>query len=206
MVSKGKIENKEVWALARHVKQNAEKYPIVLAIDHATSYSNTGLSTIARTSLKRHMLSCCVEQRPIENKNANDLLWLLHIGIEQGIDIRSQLGDLADRIEEEEIRKNKIRAKTLSNSIVAYASIIFFMPLFVGISANIIGTQAGEHAVSPFRFITIMLVYLALITYLANEFSNPERSFKRQILLSAAYLSVSAFVLIAAYIGIGYVL
>jgi len=104
-----------------------------------------------------------------------ELLAVLSEGLEGGSNIVNQLSFLKQRLESEEEERNTVASKVESMSAVSKMGIMFFFPVFSGISSAIIGSTASMmhgSALIGMKLGEISIAYIIAISVINSFFSN----------------------------------
>ena len=191
-----KVENSSVISMAKEIERHSRHMPAALAVEKACKGKSDALSLCLERFLRRHMLGSGICNVQKSNAYLSQLFDVLQANMEVGSSIGKRLSLLIERMENAEILSNKIRAKTAGNSLLTYIGIVFFFPLFSGISAGITQSQLAHfanHAVSS--FLPLVMAYSFAMLYISYSFAHPDSRFEKRIAyaLSSAFVSGSVF-------------
>jgi len=176
---KDSFSDAEISSLAVNLLANYRKGNSALKSLEISSGGDLKYKRIAILA-KRYLLSNAegLEKSPFTETNLNILLKIIHIGIITGTDISKNLEDFAEWMDAKMEKENKIRSKVNGMQILSLVGIVFFFPLFSGITASIVrssltGISAGT-IVNGLRLIG--MGYIVIATLITNSLLKPART------------------------------
>ena len=126
---------------------------------------------------------------------------MLAIHLESGKNVSKRLSLFSKRLESEIRREEKFYSKVNGLKGITYMGLIFFLPLFAGISSSILGTSMGfiakNHTEIQNGFLLTVLAYIGIILYITETFSKHDRSILERIGAVLPLFSISAFMMTA---------
>lgn len=161
-----------------------------------------GLEAEFSALLQRHRLgeTELVLEKRSGNRHADELMELVALSLNTGADIRKALELFSSRLEHEIGVGNRLNAKTGGMKTLTYAGLVFFLPLFGGISSGILGTSLGSLNAGSLlfqqRFLAIMAAYTTMLLYISVAFGSPESEASENLYSMMPLAVVSLFVLL----------
>ncbi len=197
----------ELLAFARELLNSCGKKGMHAALGEASRLPSapkefkeaSGRSMLGETDVLGHCMS--------KDPEKNELMGIVAMGLQQCHDVRKNLKLFVSRLESDMENKNKHVQNSLNMDILSSFGVSFFVPLFGGICASIIGasgTISGlSTAMATKSFEIVVIVYVALMSYIMGLFKeepgdNPLfRSFQATIIGAAIMRVASAFMIYA---------
>ncbi len=126
---------------------------------------------------------------------------MLATHLENGKNISKRLFLFSKRLESEIRNEEKFYSKVNGLKGITYMGLVFFLPLFAGISSSILGTSMGfigkNYAEIQNGFLLTVLAYIAIILYITETFSKHDKGISERISSILPLFSVSAFMMTA---------
>ncbi|MDE1850567.1 MAG: hypothetical protein KGH54_02105 [Candidatus Micrarchaeota archaeon] len=172
------VSDAEISAFALNLLTNYRKNNSALKSLQESTGSDPKYRKFAAVS-RKYLLSnlTAIERAHFEEPNLNMLLGIVHIGITTGADITKNLEDFLEWIDAKIERENRVRSKVSGMQVLSLLGIVFFFPLFSGITASIVRSSltgpAAASTVTGLRLIGIGYVLIA--TLITNSLLNPSR-------------------------------
>ena len=134
----------------------------------------------------------CCEKNAKQLNHVGELKSMLTYGIVSGSDISESLKMMKSRLEYETGVLSAIKEHAGSMELLAYVGVVFFVPLFGGISASIMGslTAMGSIGAPIGGFMLIILTYVTLVLCITTSLAKPEAG-----MLDKAYAIMPALLL-----------
>lgn len=159
-----------------------------------------------REAAKTYLLGnfCCEESTKQQN-HMDELRSTLTYGIVSGRDISESLKMMKSRLEYETGVLSAIKEHAGSMELLAFVGVVFFVPLFGGISASIIGSliAIGSGGTSVGGFMLVILTYVTLVLCITTSLSKPEAGMldKAYAIMPALLLSSSILFSLPAFMN-----
>ncbi|MCL4365184.1 MAG: hypothetical protein M1569_02965 [Candidatus Marsarchaeota archaeon] len=151
-------------------------------INHALAEALNGQSSpneIKELSIRTKLGGGDTCQRP-SNPLISELYDMLMLGLQRGMDISKDLKMFTANLEADLESKNRIMRNSLNMDVISKVGIAFFVPLFGGIGASIIGASGAilnsDVALMKSSFEMLIVIYVAVMSYVTIRF----RPFGRQ--------------------------
>ncbi len=139
--------------------------------------------------------------------SANEFLDIVTLGLQSGTSIKNNLSLFVSRLEADAESRNKEIQSSMNMDTLSAFGISFFVPLFGGIGSSIIGASGSIIGASTAELAkslqVILLVYIALMSYVMGIFRNSGRneaafkSFQNVIIGAAIIRTVANFMVYA---------
>lgn len=192
------MNDKEVLALTKEFQRNYLKTGrIISAIDMIESKSDP------EKTLKRIAKETMLSGEPshnTSNSSFGEFLEILLFGIDSGKNISKNLEFFIHKLENEISKANRIKSKVSGLNLLTYAGMVFFIPLFGGISATILTTSLNlmnsSMQVLKERFLLVIDAYTSIILYTNRFFSHPFEGMMKRLYAIAPFCAISTIVLI----------
>ena len=152
------------------------------------------LREVARTYMLGDFLR---EEEAKQHSHIDELKNMLSYGIVSGRDICESLKMMKGRLEYEAGVLSAIKEHAGSMELLAYVGVVFFVPLFGGISASIMGslTTMGGGGVQAGGFMLIILIYVTFILCITSSLAKPEAGMLEKAYAIAPALLISSSIL-----------
>ncbi len=112
-------------------------------------------------------------QKP-QNPRVRELYEILALGLRSGSDISSNLRSFVSNLEAEMESKNRMMRNSLNMDVLSRIGIAFFVPLFGGIGASIIGASGSimgsNMSLLKQSFEATLVIYITVMSYVMNSF------------------------------------
>ncbi len=116
----------------------------------------------------------CANAKRRQNPAVRELYEILALGLRSGMDISNNLRVFTSNLEAETESRNRMARNSLNMDVLSRMGIAFFVPLFGGIGASIIGASgsiAGSNvALLKQSFEIVLIIYIAVMSYVMNSF------------------------------------
>lgn len=192
-------EKKPVLALAKRILIGVERGSRMKpAIEKAVREEKSG-SHLALL-LKRHLLGQIeVTIDGQDNPYAAELEKLVAFGLNTGKSIKKSLSLFCRRLEYEVESENRLSAKIGSMRALTYSGLLFFLPLFGGISSSILGTSVsllnGQMLSFQQHFLMVIAGYVTILLSIVAVLGDPVSGFLKS-LYSVAPLALCALLVL----------
>ncbi len=195
--------------LAAYSAALSEKYSATGSLVHSIAGAN---SQIGRNTFKelprRYLLG---DEKPQANgepeKMARSLKEILSFGMRSGKSINSSLSEFRKRVTNEINLSNLISSKTGAMKSVTYAGLIVFLPLFGGVSSNILPSVSQAYTLASLHsFLYAILVYILAALFITSYAYEQDTGIFSRIINLLPLFSISSFVLFFTSTYISYLI
>lgn len=176
----------------------SDRYSTTGAIVHSigTANSQAGLKTFGHVT-RRYLLG---DPDPLSrgtgHGGADGMSDMLSFAMRSGRSIAGSISEFRKRASRELELTNAIRAKSGAMKSVTYLGLIFFLPLFGGVSSNVMASlSSAASQLSLHMFLYAVLAYVALALFITSYAYEDGGSPARRSLGVLPLFSISAFVL-----------
>jgi hypothetical protein len=162
---------------------------------------NPGMISVINL-LKRKMLGeLNLHSKNLAKGHIGEIQEMLTIHIENGKNVSKRLSLFSRRLESEIRNEEKFYSKVNGLKGITYMGLIFFLPLFAGISSSILGTSMGFIAKNYTEiqngFLLTVLAYIGIILYITETFSKHDKGILERLGSVLPLFSISAFMMTA---------
>lgn len=204
---KAGLGKKEALEAARRITVEMEKgMGIGLAMRKMMDREGTSASGISLL-LRRHLLGQADLKPDRFSKNAyeTELEGMIAFHLNKGKSIRKSLELFCSRLENEINIENRLNAKTGGMRALTYAGLLFFLPLFGGISSSILGaslnTLNGGVRLFQQHFLMAIASYTTMILAINVTLGSPDAGLLKTLssVVPLAIISILVLVFTAHY-------
>lgn len=172
------VSKKEVLMLSRRILSEIDKgKKMELLLKKEKGHDN--LTNSVGLLLKRERLGelKASPEKILGSQHGSELLEMVAFRLNTGKEIKKNLTLFCRRLENEIEIENKLITKVGGMQTLTYAGLVFFLPLFGGISSSILGASLSmlSQNVLAFqqRFLLIIACYIATILCISTAFRKP---------------------------------
>ncbi len=140
-----------------------------------------------------------------QSPHVHELLEILSLGLQSGIDVSNNIRMFVSNLESWIDSRNRMLRNSLNMDMLSGIGVAFFVPLFGGIGASIIGASGSitgmNAAALEHSFEVILVVYIAVMSYVRSSFSayavpgNPIIGSIRAAAIGTAIIGVSSSII-----------
>jgi hypothetical protein len=194
------ISRKEVLILSRRLLGGMNKGEKIRCPSDKRQ-GNGSLANLVCLLLKKERLGelDAVPNRISGSRQGSELLELVAFHLNTGKEIKKSLALFCKRLENEIEMENRLVAKVGGMQTLTYAGLVFFLPLFGGISSSILGASLNvlnqNALVFQQHFLFIIACYIAIILCISTAFRKPNASLVELLYSVMPLLTVSLSVL-----------
>ncbi|MGI0141856.1 MAG: hypothetical protein ACREBF_04390 [Candidatus Micrarchaeales archaeon] len=196
----GKYSSADISALSLSTLVNYNSSGSALKAFSTSVLNDQKYRDLREYAIKRYFSSEDPEPKT-SNPALQILLTIVGIGIRTGANISKNLEDFNNWLNLKAEKENSVRSKVNGMQILSLIGVVFFFPLFSGITASIVNNAvvgAGNKAISNgIRIIGI--VYVSIILFITNSFAKPMQSLSKTIVTSSPLILTSFALQTIAY-------
>ncbi len=176
----------------------SERYASTGNMAHSIEGANRQVGDHALALLhRRYLLGDCSCDAARDGR-ASGLYQIIAFALRTGRKVSQGLAEFRKRAGREAEVANVMRSKTGAMRSVTYAGLAFFLPLFGGVTSNVLASLYYASGIATEQFLYSVLAYIALALFITSYAYEGQRSMPERIIGIMPVLSVSSSVLFLA--------
>ncbi len=135
----------------------------------------------------------------------SEFVWILSHGLSTGRNVRKILERFSYKMRNHIMHDALLLSKSSNSNQIALLGLVFFLPLFGGISSTIFGMSSSISGTAvhflKWQFTLVLLSYIALVMSINSIFRNPKKTIVSSVCEIIPMFSISAAIMLlsAAY-------